>query len=76
MDYAKSGAQELGIVIECHEWVEGMECCYSLSKCIYSNAKEAEQESGASEIGYCRPVHICVGTCQSLCSYIWTGSYT
>ena len=41
-------------------------CCYSLSKRIYSDAKEAEQESGASEIGHRRPVHICVGTCQSL----------
>ena len=41
-------------------------CCYSLSKCIYSDGEEAEQESGASEIGHCRPVHICIGTCQSL----------
>ena len=40
--------------------------CYSLSKHIYSDAKEAKQESGASEIGHRRPVHICVGTCQSL----------
>ena len=32
----------------------------------YSDAEEAEQESGASEIGHHRPVHICVGTCQSL----------
>ena len=41
-------------------------CCCSLSKRIYSDAEEAEQESGASEIGHCRPVHISVGTCQSL----------
>ena len=41
-------------------------CCCSLSKCIYSDAEEAEQESGASEIGHGRPVHICIGTCQSL----------
>ena len=41
-------------------------CCYSLSKCIYSDAEVAEQELGASEIGHHRPVDICVGTCQSL----------
>ena len=41
-------------------------CCYSLSKHIYRDAEEAEQELGALEIGHCRPVHICVGTCQSL----------
>ena len=45
---------------------KGSVCCYSLSKHIYSDAEEAEQESGASEIGHCRTVHICVGTCQSL----------
>ena len=59
------------------EWMSRMEegsrsgnkgawCCYSLSKHIYSDAKEAEQESGASEISHHRPVHICIGTCQSL----------
>ena len=42
------------------------ECCCSLSKCIYSDAEEAKQESGASEISHRRPVHICIGTCQSL----------
>ena len=28
MDYAKSGGQELGMVIERHEWVEGTEIGY------------------------------------------------
>ena len=28
MDYAKSGDQEIGTVIECHKWVEGSEIRY------------------------------------------------
>ena len=30
MDYTKSGDQELGVVIECCEWVEGTEIVYWL----------------------------------------------
>ena len=31
MDYAKSGDRELGVVVKCQEWVEGMEIGYWIS---------------------------------------------
>ena len=32
MGYVKSGDQELGVVIECHEWIEGMDIRYRRSE--------------------------------------------